>query len=102
VLSIQWPDEEEEDEEELFFCFSNRFCLLNPLPGNSSLAPNVEKERRQKTKNKKMFSKCFVPLTIVALAVVALGKFKSKFFKILFSLNLIITFEFDFSISWPP
>jgi hypothetical protein len=54
VLSIQWPDEEEEDEEELFFCFSNRFCLLNPLPGNSSLAPNVEKERRQKTKNKKL------------------------------------------------
>jgi hypothetical protein len=52
VLSIQCPDEEEEDEEELFFCFSNRFCLLNPLPGNSSLAPNVEKERRQKTNKK--------------------------------------------------
>jgi hypothetical protein len=28
-----------------------------------------------------MFSKCFVPLTIVALAAVALGKFESKFVK---------------------
>jgi hypothetical protein len=68
-------------KKNFFFCFSNLFCLLNPLPGNSSLAPNVEKERRQKTKNKKMFSKCFVPLTIVALAVVALGKFELTLFK---------------------